>query len=74
MAAPKAAFATIEDWRLISGMRRSKTYDLLSKGHLRGKKLGKRTLIDVEHGLRFIRSQPDALSRSPPTADLHTTP
>lgn len=62
------AYATIPGWCELSGMGRAKTYDMLSKGHLRAKKVGKRTLIDVQHGLQWLRSQPDAevrIARAP---------
>ena len=61
--APKAAFpafATIPNWLQISGMGRTSTYEALSKGNLRAVKLGSRTLIDVEHGLCWIRNLPAA--------------
>ncbi|HEX3403694.1 MAG TPA: hypothetical protein VHT74_25555 [Acetobacteraceae bacterium] len=80
MATRGSAFASIDDWCDLSGMGRAQTYDLLSKGRLRGKKVGRRTLIDVQHGLRFIRDQPDVdvrLSRAPrevrPVASANAT-
>jgi hypothetical protein len=53
-------FATSEEWQEITGMKRSHTYDCLARGDLRAKKVGRRLFIDVKHGLRFMRSQPDA--------------
>lgn len=53
-------FATIETWLSLTGLGRSKTYYLLADGTLRAIKAGKRTLIDVEHGLAWLRSQPAA--------------
>ena len=53
-------FATIETWLALTGLGRSKTYYLLAEGTLRAIKAGKRTLIDVEHGLAWLRSQPAA--------------
>jgi hypothetical protein len=53
-------FATIRHWGQISGMARSTTYHALANGQLKAKKLGKTTLIDVPHGLAWLRSQPDA--------------
>jgi hypothetical protein len=54
------AFATIETWTALSGLGRSKTYYLLADGTLRAIKAGKRTLIDVEHGMAWLRAQPAA--------------
>lgn len=54
------AFATVIDWTKISGIGRSKTYYLLTTGELRALKVGKRTLIDVQHGLNWLRSLPAA--------------
>jgi hypothetical protein len=62
------AFASIKQWKEISGMGRSATYDALSRGDLRARKNGARTLIDVRHGLRWLRSLPEAsinLKRAP---------
>jgi hypothetical protein len=59
MAGTQAKFATIEQWCAISGMGRTSVYQAIASGQLRGRKLGKRrVLIDVEHGLRWIRSLP----------------
>jgi hypothetical protein len=49
-------------------MSRAAVYDALSRGDLRARKLGARTLIDVQHGLAWIDSQPEAdirLRRAP---------
>ncbi len=58
-AAPQPQYAPIDRWCLISGLGRSTTYQALAAGHLRSKKVGRRRLIDVPHGLRWIRSQPE---------------
>jgi hypothetical protein len=57
-ATPK--FATITDWSVLTGMGRSLVYEALARGDLRAVKLGKRTLIDVDHGLAWMRSLPIA--------------
>jgi hypothetical protein len=64
-----AAYGTLRDWCALTGMRRSGTYDALSRGDLHAKKAGRRLLIDVQAGLEWLRSQPDAvvnLKRAPP--------
>jgi hypothetical protein len=65
MAVTETKFATIARWCEISGMGRSSTYQCLAAGRLRGRKLGKRLLIDVEHGMRMLRSLPPADIRLP---------
>lgn len=64
-AAPRSrhiqpAFTTVANWCDISGMGRSVTYDALGRGDLRAIKVGTRTLIDVAHGLAWLRSLPPA--------------
>jgi hypothetical protein len=61
--AVRPAFATIDDWLIISGMGRRATYDELGNGNLRAVKRGSRTLVDVEHGLAWLRSLPPAKIR-----------
>jgi hypothetical protein len=60
MTAPTPRYASIVDWRVISGMGRSATYLALGRGDLRAVKFGHRTLIDVEHGLAWVASLPPA--------------
>lgn len=57
------AYAPIPDWRVLSGMGRSATYEALGRGDLRAIKLGTRTLIDVAHGLAWLGSLPAATVR-----------
>ncbi len=57
-------FASIDNWSVISGLGRTKTYYLLAEGHLRAVKAGKRTLVDVQHGLAWLRAQPVAEIRA----------
>lgn len=66
--APK--FAPLPVWVALSGMTRTGTYVALSKRELRAIKQpgGRRTLIDVEHGLAWLRSQPAITIRAPSTA------
>jgi excisionase family DNA binding protein len=52
------AFATIGTWTQMTGIGRTTTYGLLTDGKLRAVKAGGRTLIDVDHGLAWLRSQP----------------
>lgn len=60
-------FATIADWCSLTGMGRSVVYEALARGDLQAVKLGKRTLIDVDHGLAWLRSLPIAKA----TTGLH---
>ena len=52
-------YANIRGWCELTGLSQTRTYDLLAAGALRAKKLGGATLIDVPHGVRFIKSLPD---------------
>ncbi len=36
------------------------TYDLLSRGEIRAVRVGKRILIDMDHGLALLAAQPRA--------------
>jgi hypothetical protein len=62
---PTPKFCSIEDWVKLSGMGRRFTYERLTDGSLRAKKMGAKTLIDVEFGLNWLRSLPDAAFASP---------
>ena len=69
-------YATMPDWCALSGMRPAKTYDELSRGNLRAKKVGKRLLIDVQHGLAWLRTLPEPvinLRRAPRAVASVTT-
>ena len=57
---PFPAFATIADWCALSGMGRSSVYEAMGGGHLRSRKIGTRTLIDVAHGLAWLDTLPSA--------------
>lgn len=39
-------------------MKRSTTYNEISRGNLRAIKLGARTLLDVQHGLAWLATLP----------------
>ena len=53
-------YAPLPHWCAISGMTRTGTYNALAQGNLRAIKQpgGRRTLIDVPHGLAWLRAQP----------------
>jgi hypothetical protein len=53
------------DWCRFSGMGRRTTYEKLGSGELKAIKIGSRTLIDVEHGLAWLRNRPPAVIRTP---------
>lgn len=53
-------YATVDNWTALSGLGRSSTYYLLAQQKLRAIKAGRRTLIDVDHGLAWLASQPAA--------------
>jgi hypothetical protein len=53
-------FAPLPQWCAISGMTRTATYHALADGHLQAIKQpgGRRTLINVKHGLAWLHAQP----------------
>jgi len=53
-------YAPMPEWCDISGMRRTATYEALGRGDLKGIKVGKRLLIDVEGGLAWLATLPAA--------------
>jgi hypothetical protein len=53
-------FVPLRAWLMVSGMSRSQTYRLLSSGELRAKKNGTRLLINLPHGLEYLKRLPDA--------------
>ena len=59
----RPVFGTIETWTFLSGVSRRVTYERLASGELEGRKVGDRTLINIEAGLRWIESQPRAQIR-----------
>jgi len=61
-------FARMPQWCRISGMSRSASYVELGRGNLRAVKCGNATLIDVPHGLAWLRSLPAAQIRAPKAA------
>jgi hypothetical protein len=63
---PSPKYAQITpDWEIISGMSRRTTYEKLGTGELRAIKIGAKTLVDVEHGLKWLHSRPPAIIRAP---------
>jgi excisionase family DNA binding protein len=54
-------YTSIEGWQQLTDLGRRHTYDLLAAGKLRAVKSGTRTLIDVEHGLKYLASLPPAV-------------
>jgi hypothetical protein len=69
-----AEFAPIPRWREISGMSRSKTYEELAAGNLRGVKCGRTVLIDVKHGLEYLRALPPVKVRPRAKPRRRSTP
>jgi hypothetical protein len=67
------AYAPIADWCKLSGMGRRVTYDRLGTGDLKAIKLGSRTLVDVQHGLVYLRSRPAAVIRAPKPRNTEAT-
>jgi hypothetical protein len=68
MSEPIPRFATIPHWCVISGMSRTATYLALGRRNLVAVKAARRTLIDVDSGLAWLRSLPTAKIRPPKAA------
>lgn len=58
-------FGSIDEWCQLSGLGKTISYQLLRDGHLKAKKLGRRTLIDLAAGLQWLETQPDWTSAGP---------
>ncbi len=65
MAAETPQFATMKDWMALTGMSQRRTYDELGRGNLKAVKAGRRTLIEVQTGLAWLRSCPPAKIKPP---------
>ena len=52
------SFVSIKEWCRISGMGMTSAYAALARGELAAIKLGRRTVIDLEAGLAWLRSRP----------------
>ena len=53
-------YCSIADWARLSGVSQSVTYELLGDGKIKAVKLGNKTLIDVDSGLKYLSSLPPA--------------
>jgi hypothetical protein len=71
LSAGLPSFVTIGP--MLFGMTRTRTYDALSRGLIKGKKLGGRTLVNVTSGLAYIEGLPDypAAQRAKTTICAH---
>lgn len=58
-------YAPMPVWCAISGVGRSKSYEMLGTGELRGVKVGRRLLIDIEAGLAALAAMPAARIQPP---------
>ena len=56
IAAVPVEFETIPAWEKRTGMKSGATYAHLADGKLRAIKIGRRTMIDVLHGLDYLKS------------------
>jgi hypothetical protein len=68
MSSQDPKFASIPKWQALTGMSRTGTYKALGRGELKVIKLGSKLLLDVDHGLAWLRSQPAAEIRAPKAA------
>jgi hypothetical protein len=61
-------------WCAHSGVGRAKSYEMLAQKELRGVKHGRSLLIDIEHGLAYLRSLPLAEIRPRSKPRKRSTP
>jgi hypothetical protein len=61
---------TIEDAVKVSGLARSRLYELMGRGELEARKAGKRTIITSESLRRYIESLPAANIRAPRSSSI----
>jgi hypothetical protein len=64
IASARPAYCTIPDWCAMTGMSPKGTYRAIGAGHLEAVKIGPRTHINVEAGLRWLASLPRAEIRA----------
>jgi hypothetical protein len=55
---PGVQYMGIPPWCALTGMSRSGTYRAIADDHIIAIKCGNRTLVDVQSGLRWLRSLP----------------
>jgi hypothetical protein len=51
-------YCSMSDWVLISGLGRTKTFEMLADGRLKSVKIDGKRLIDLPHGLAFLDGLP----------------
>jgi hypothetical protein len=51
-------YMSISDWTHFAGMGTTSIYAALASGDLKAIKVGRKTLIDVEHGLAWLSERP----------------
>jgi hypothetical protein len=61
--AVRPKYAPMPVWCALSGLGRSKSYQLIADGTLRGIKVGTRLLIDIEAGIAALALMPAAQIR-----------
>lgn len=59
---------TIEDATRVSGLSRSRLYEILARGEIEARKAGKRTLIVAESLKSYVERLPPATFRAPQAA------
>lgn len=64
---PLPAFASIADACKLTGISRSRIYELLADGQVKARKMGVRTLIDVGSIVAYVNTlpEPDIRPRAP---------
>jgi hypothetical protein len=71
---PVPKLGPMKVWCAHSGLGRAKSYEMLAAKELHGFKHGRQMLIDIEHGLEYLRSLPSAQIRPRTTPRRRSTP
>jgi hypothetical protein len=60
MGKPIPYFAGLSTWCELSGLPATTTYSLIESGRLHAARVEGKLIVDVKHGLRYLRSLPEA--------------
>lgn len=55
----RGRYGSLDEWCALSGLGKTRSYQLLRDGDLKAKKIGRRTLIDLDAGMAWLARQPD---------------
>ena len=53
---PQPRYVSVSDWTAMTGIGKTKSFDLIKRGKLRTIKLDRKRLIDVEASIAFLET------------------